>query len=172
MATTMNGLVREALLDAARNIIRRGSIHDLTIAGMAAEANYARPTAYRYFSHPRDVVYEIAETTMTKLFKSLDFESEDFAADYARAAVREFTSDPLVNRQVLLYAGVQSTEDAWLPGAIHPESVLAKQGFDSDSFIVALTYFRGAMYSWAAGFFTDEQFAAETERALSMRAAE
>ena len=172
MATTMNGLVREALLDAARNIIRRGSIHDLTIAGMAAEANYARPTAYRYFSHPRDVVYEIAETTMTKLFKSLDFESEDFATDYARAAVREFTSDPLVNRQVLLYAGVQSTEDAWLPGAIHPESVLAKQGFGSDAFMVALTYFRGAMYSWAAGFFTDEQFAAETERALSMRAAE
>ena len=125
MATTMNGLVREALLDAARNIIRRGSIHDLTIAGMAAEANYARPTAYRYFSHPRDVVYEIAETTMPKLFKSLDFESEDFATDYARAAVREITSDPLVNRQVLLYAGVQSTEDAWLPGAIHPESVLA-----------------------------------------------
>ena len=172
MATTMNGLVREALLDAARNIIRRGSIHDLTIAGMAAEANYARPTAYRYFSHPRDVVYAIAETTTTNLINRLDLETEDFAADYARAAVKVFTSDPLVNRQVLLYAGVQSTEEAWLPGAIHPESVLGKQGIVSDSFTVPLTYFRGAMYSWAAGFFSDEQFAAETERALSMRAAE
>ena len=174
MATTMNGLVRGALLDAARNIIRRGSIHDLTIAGMAAEANYARPTAYRYFSHPRDVVYAIAETTTTNLINRLDLETEDFAADYARAAVKVFTSDPLVNRQVLLYAGVQSTEDAWLPGGIHPESVLSNRGLDSDSdsFIVPLTYFRGAMYSWAAGFFTDEQFAAETERALSMRAAE
>ena len=114
MATTMNGLVRGALLDAARNIIRRGSIHDLTIAGMAAEANYARPTGYRYFSHPRDVVYAIAETTTTNLINRLDLKTEDFAADYARAAVKVFTSDPLVNRQVLLYAGVQSTEEAWL----------------------------------------------------------
>ena len=161
--------VLNELLDGARNIIRRGSIHDLTIAGMAEEAKYARPTAYRYFSYPRDVVYAIAEATMTKVIDGLDFDAEDFAVEYARAAVKEFTSDSAVNRQVILYAGVQSAEKAWIPPAILPESILDKQGLPADSFQVPLTYFRGAMFSWACGFFTNEQFAAEAERAQNLR---
>ena len=161
--------VLNGLLDGARNIIRRGSIHDLTIAAMAEEAGLARPTAYRYFSYPRDVVYAIADTTMTRVFKGLDFDSGDFAVEYARAAVKVFTSDSKVNRQVILYAGVQSAEKAWIPPAILPESILDKQGLPVDSFLVPLTYFRGAMFSWACGFFTDEQFAAEAERAQNMR---
>lgn len=161
-------LVRQELLHGARKIIRRGSIHDLTIAGMAKEAGLARPTAYRYFSHPRDVVYAIAEATMAKVFKRLNFDSENFAAEYGRAAVKVFTSDSKVNRQVILYAGVQSAEKAWIPSAILPESILDKQGLPVDEFLVSLTYFRGAMFSWACGFFTDEQFAEETERALAL----
>ena len=161
--------VLKELLDGARNIIRRGSIHDLTIAGMAEEAKYARPTAYRYFSYPRDVVYAIAEATMTKVIDGLDFDAEDFAVEYARAAVKEFTSDSAVNRQVILYAGVQSAEKAWIPPAILPESILDNQGLPADSFQVPLTYFRGAMFSWACGFLSDEQFTEETERAQNMR---
>ena len=74
-----------------------------------------------------------------------------------------------MNRQVLLYAGVQALDSSWLPEDIHPETMLRNAGMLDEEFFVPLTYFRGAMYSWAAGFITSEQFAAETERALSMR---
>ena len=163
-------LVRAGLLDGARSLLRRGLINDLTIAGIAEEAQYARPTAYRYFSKPQDVIYALAEQTMRRFYARLDLSARDFAAEYARQAVKEFTSDPKVNRQVLLYAGVQALDSSWLPEDIHPETFLRNAGFLDEEFFVPLTYFRGAMYSWAAGFFTDEQFSVETERALAMRA--
>ena len=161
-------LVKIELLDGARSILRRGSIHELTVARMAEEAGLARPTAYRYFSHPRDVVYAIAEATMRQFYARLNFDAVDFPGEYARQAVKEFTSDSTVNRQVILYAGVQSLDGRWLPDDIHPETFLRNAGIVDHNFLVPLTYFRGAMFSWAAGFFTDEQFAEETERALAL----
>ena len=162
-------LVRAGLLDGARSLLRKGLINDLTIAGVAEEAQYARPTAYRYFSKPQDVIYALAEQTMRRFYARLDFQADDFAAEYARQAVKEFTSDPKVNRQVLLYAGVQALDNQWLPSDIHPETFPRDAGIADDEFFVPLTYFRGAMYSWAAGFIDSERFAAETERALAMR---
>ncbi len=163
-------IVRAGLLDGARSFLRKELINDLTIAGIAEEAQYARPTAYRYFSKPQDVIYALADQTMRRFYARLDFQADDFAAEYARQAVKEFTSDPKVNRQVLLYAGVQALDSSWLPEDIHPETFLRNAGFLDEEFFVPLTYFRGAMYSWAAGFITSERFSVETERALAMRA--
>ena len=38
-------IVRAGLLDGARSFLRKELINDLTIAGIAEEAQYARPTA-------------------------------------------------------------------------------------------------------------------------------
>ena len=63
----MNGLVHEALLEAARSVLRTSSIYELTISKIAKEAGLARPTAYRYFSHPRDIINALTEELMREL---------------------------------------------------------------------------------------------------------
>ena len=171
MTSTTTNSVREALLDAARTLIRGSSIYELSIAKMAAEAGLARPTAYRYFSHPRDVVSAIAEETIYKIRSMIrERDSSQKPAAYARAAVKVFTADSSVNRQVILHSSVQAQDGKWVAQENTPESLFVDWGIDPHAARTSLTYFRGAMYSWAAGFFTDEQFAEETERALSMRA--
>ncbi len=170
MATKMNGLVREALLDAARTLLRSSSIYELSIAKIAAESGLARPTAYRYFSHPRDVVSALAEETVAEIRDLIrDTHPGRKPAAYARAAVKVLTADSSVNRQVILHSSVQAQDGKWIAQDNTPESLFFDWGVDLDTARTSLTYFRGAMYSWAAGFFTDEQFAKETERALSLR---
>ena len=170
MATTMNGLVREALLDAARTLLRSSSIYELSIAKIAAESGLARPTAYRYFSHPRDVINALAEESVAEIRDMIrDTDSWCKPAAYARAAVKVFTADSSVNRQVILHSSVQAQDGKWIAQENTPESLFVEWGIDPEGARTSLTYFRGAMYSWAAGYFTDEQFAEETERALSMR---
>ena len=170
MATKMNGLVREALLDAARTLLRSSSIYELSIAKIAAESGLARPTAYRYFSHPRDVVSALAEETVAGIrYLIRDTDPGRKPVAYARAAVKVLTADSSVNRQVILHSSVQAQDGKWIAQDNTPESLFFDWGVDLDTARTSLTYFRGAMYSWAAGFFTDEQFAEETERALSLR---
>jgi len=173
MTSATNNSVREALLHAARAIVRGSSIYELSIAKMAAEAGLARPTAYRYFSHPRDVVSAIAEETINEIRSMIrDCNYSEKPAAYARAAVRVFTADSRVNRQVILHSSVQAQDGKWIAQDNTPESLFVDWGIDPNVARTSLTYFRGAMYSWAAGFFTDEQFSEETERAISMRESE
>lgn len=47
---------REALLDAAREVLRSG--REVTISAVAQEARVSSATAYRYFSQPNDLVLE------------------------------------------------------------------------------------------------------------------
>ena len=168
MSSTMNGLVHEALLEAARSVLRTSSIYELTISKIAQEAGLARPTAYRYFSHPRDIINALLEELMRELEDgAVAIDDADPGAAYARTAVTLFTADSGVNRQILLLAGDPATGPC-TPAQLTPEAMLMKFGLSEDEFHVPLTYFRGALYSWAVGSFTDEQFAAETERAFSM----
>ena len=63
----MKSQVRKTLLAAARTLLRSASSYDLSVGKMAAEAGVARPTAYRYFSHPRDIVGALAEETLVEI---------------------------------------------------------------------------------------------------------
>jgi AcrR family transcriptional regulator len=149
-------------------VLRKSSIYELTISKIATEAGLARPTAYRYFSHPRDIVNALVEELMRDLEDAASEVGEaDSGAAYACTVVTLFTADSVVNRQILLLAGDPATGPC-IPEQLTPEAMLVKFGLPADEFHVPLTYFRGALYSWAVGSFTDEQFAAETERAFSM----
>lgn len=162
--------VREALLDAARTILRGSSIYELSIAKMAAEAGLARPTAYRYFSHPREVIRALADDTITEIRDLIrDVEPMKKAPAYALSAVQVLTSDSAVNRQVILHSSVQAQEGKWIAQDNTPESLFLGWGLQPETALLSLTYFRGAMYSWATGFFSDELFAEETKRAIAMR---
>ena len=165
MASTMNNLVRERLLEAARTLLRGSSIYELSIAKIAAESGLARPTAYRYFSHPREVIRALAE--IKDLIR--DVEPLKKAPAYAQSAVQVLTSDSAVNRQVILHSSVQAQDGKWIAQDNTPESLFLDWGVKPETALLSLTYFRGAMYSWATGFFTDEQFAEETKRAVLMR---
>ncbi len=170
MTSTTNRSVREALLDAARTILRGSSIYELSIAKIAAEAGLARPTAYRYFSHPREVIRTLADDTIAEIRDLVrDAEPLKKAPAYALSAVQVLTSDSAVNRQVILHSSVQAQEGKWIAQDNTPESLFLDWGLQPGTALLSLTYFRGAMYSWAAGFFTDEQFAEETKRAIAMR---
>ncbi len=166
----MKSQVRKTLLDAARTLLRSASIYDLSVGKMAAEAGVARPTAYRYFSHPRDVVGALAEETLVEIRNAIcDTQQPSKAAAYARAAVEILTSDSTVNRQVILHASVQARDGKWIAQTNTPEGLFAAWDMNSKEARISLTYFRGAMYSWATGFFSDKEFAEETERAIAMR---
>ena len=170
MKSTTTTSVREALLDAARTILRGSSIYELSIAKMAAEAGLARPTAYRYFSHPREVIRALADDTIAEIRDLVrDAEPLKKAPAYALSAVQVLTSDSAVNRQVILHSSVQAQAGKWIAQDNTPESLFLDWGLQPETALLPLTYFRGAMYSWAAGFFTDEQFAEETKRAIAMR---
>ena len=170
MTATMNNLVRERLLEAARTLLRGSSIYELSIAKIAAESGLARPTAYRYFSHPREVIRALADDTLAEIRDLIrDVEPLKKAPAYALSAVQVLTSDSAVNRQVILHSSVQAQEGKWIAQDKTPESLFLDWGIQPETALLSLTYFRGAMYSWATGFFTDEQFAEETKRAIAMR---
>ena len=170
MTSTTNRSVREALLDASRTILRGSSIYELSIAKIAAEAGLARPTAYRYFSHPREVIRALADDTITEIRDLIrDAEPLKKAPAYALSAVQVLTSDSAVNRQVILHSSVQAQEGKWIAQDNTPEGLFLDWGLQPETPLLSLTYFRGALYSWAAGFFSDEQFAEETKRAIAMR---
>ena len=162
-------LANEMILQSARVVLRKSSVFDLSIQSVVDESGLSRATVYRYYSTPSDLIAGLAVVTVDDIKEEMKSGLDAGpAAAYARAAVKVFTSDSVVNRQVVLHASVQSKDGKWVPQDNLPESLLANWGVDVDDARVGLTYFRGAMYSWACGFFTDEQFAEETERALAL----
>jgi AcrR family transcriptional regulator len=157
------------ILQSARDVLRKSSVFDLSIQSVVDESGLSRATVYRHYSTPSDLVAGLAAVTVEDIKEEMKSGLDAGpAAAYARAAVKVFTSDSAVNRQVVLHASVQSRDGKRVPQENLPESLLTTWGVDVDAALVGLTYFRGAMYSWACGFFTDEQLAQETERALSM----
>ncbi|HIF65315.1 MAG TPA: TetR/AcrR family transcriptional regulator [Acidimicrobiia bacterium] len=162
-------LANETILQSARAVLRKTSVFDLSIQSVVDQSGLSRATVYRHYSTPSDLIAGLAVLTVDDIKEEMKSGLDAGpAAAYARAAVKVLTSDSEVNRQVVLHASVQSKDGKWVPQGNLPESLLVKWGVDIDDAQVGLTYFRGAMYSWACGFFTDEQFAQEAERALSM----
>jgi AcrR family transcriptional regulator len=167
------------LLKAARQVLGSASINNMTMHAIIEVSGVSKAQVYRHFRTPNDVVADLAAELLRDINKELEARPEEFeeapAATYARAAVKVLTSDSVPNRQIILYGSVQHEDGKWVPAAglaaqgNAPETLFEKWGVELDDTLVALTYFRGAMYSWACGFFTDEMFAAETERSISMK---
>ena len=163
-------IVRAGLLDGAC-LLRKELINDLDYRRDIEEALSTPALPPTGISRkPQDVIYALADQTMRRNGCLSGLSLMTLQRGIRLASCQRIYFDPKVNRQVLLYVGVQALDSSWLPEDIHPETFLVTQGSSMKSSLFRSLHFRGAMYFWAAGFATDEQFAAETERALAMRA--
>ena len=170
---------RARIVDESRRVLR--SEHELTVKGLAQELNLSRVTVYSHFPTIQDILKALSNELLDELFSNLT----DAPAD-AREHLQELVSsalDLLVNDSVL----VRRLALATVPG----DSISDLLKNDLEALLISLveqidpplrpvttdpalsarimvTYFRGALYGWAAGFIDDETFALEVRRSSTL----
>ena len=161
---------RQHLLACARIILREGSIFDLTAISLAQQAGVTRQTVYRYFPSTETIFKALSDQVITQVYEDLRVanEGKDTLDHFVTKAMGVFTSDSLVIRQLALASALGRASGRWQQ--VDPEGILlqivsdmpeAKRPVSADPAISArmmITYFRGALYGWAAGFYSDEEF--------------
>ena len=170
---------RARLLAAARDIVRKDGAFGLTVAVVAGATGLTRTTVYRYFDGSSDMMYALSDETMQLIYArvaALDPTDRRYLDAYVKVAVEEFCSDSEVNRQTVLLSGTQRFRGEMAqvnPEVIVLENLRARQAqglLEVDDVELAAravaTYFRGALYGWASGFYTDEEFATEVARSI------
>ena len=170
---------RSQILDAARDIIRDNGVFSLSVVAVAEATGLTRTSVYRYFDGPPAMVEALAEETVGRIYAriaDLDVAGSRSLDGYGRATVEEDCNDSEVNRQTVLLAGAQRFSDELVdPEVIVLENLRARQAqglveFDDVELAarVIVTYFRGALYGWASGLYTDEEFAVEVARSTDV----
>ena len=173
---------RQHLLECARIILREGSIFDLTAISLADQAGVTRQTVYRYFPNTETIFKALSDLVITQVYEDLQIpsEGEDTLNHFVTKAMAVFTADSIVIRQLALASALGRASGRWQQ--VDPEGILVQIVSDmpeelrpvsADPAISArmmITYFRGALYSWAAGFYSDEEF--ETQVRLASRLTE
>ena len=166
------------LLLAARQILQSGNMFDLTIQRLASEAGVSRQTVYRYFPQTQDVFRALSDSVITQIYSNLpDIPVSDpsYVPAFVDVALSVFCADAEVVRVLVLTSAIGRASGGWVQ--VDPEGVLASalaalpsehRPVSSDPKVAArvlITYFRGALYGWAAGFLTDVEFAQEVRKA-------
>jgi len=172
---------RSQILEAARGIIRDQGVLELSVVAVTEVTELTRTTIYRYFDGPNEMVFALSDETMQRIYAridALDPTDPRYLDTYSKVTVEEFCSDSVVNRQAILLASTQRFhgELASLnPEVIILENLRTRQAsglLEVDDVELAaravVTYFRGALYGWAAGFYTDEEFATEVARSIEV----
>lgn len=161
---------REQLLASAREILREGSIFDLTAMSLGNKAEVTRQTVYRYFPTTEAIFKALSNTVISDVYNNLKIPSDsDSPLDhFVTRAIDVFTADSAVIRQLTLASAMGRATGSW--HQVDPEEILLKVVADmpedqrpvsKDPAVAArimITYFRGALYGWAAGFYSDEEF--------------
>ena len=161
---------REHLLECAKVILRKGSIFELTAISLAHQAGVTRQTVYRYLPNTEAIFKALSDQVITQVYKNLQVPnpSGDTLDHFVTKAIGVFVADSLVIRQLALASALGRASGRWQQ--VDPESILvqivsdmpeAKRPVSADPAISArmmITYFRGALYGWAAGFYSDEEF--------------
>jgi AcrR family transcriptional regulator len=161
---------RQHLLECSRVILREGSIFDLTAISLADQAGVTRQTVYRYFPNTESIFKALSNLVITQVYEDLQLPSENEAAldHFVTKAIGVFVSDSKVIRQLVLASALGRASGNW--HQVDPEEILLKVVSDmpadkrpvsTDPAVSArmmITYFRGALYGWAAGFYSDEEF--------------
>lgn len=161
---------REHLLEGARIILRKGSIFDLTAISLGDQAGVTRQTVYRYFPNTEAIFKALSDQVITQVYEDLQIptESEDALDHFVTKAIGVFVADSTVIRQLALASALGRASGRW--HQVDPEDILVKVISDMPedkrpvsadpavSARIMITYFRGALYGWAAGFYSDEEF--------------
>ena len=161
---------RELLLESARTILRSGSLFDLTAISLGNQSGMTRQTVYRYFPNTESIFKALSDQVITQVYEDLQLpsESEDALDHFVTKAIGVFVSDSMVIRQLVLASALGRASGNW--HQVDPEEILLKVVSDmpaenrpvsTDPAVSArmmITDFRGALYGWAAGFYSDEEF--------------
>ena len=161
---------RELLLESARTILRSGSLFDLTAISLGNQSGVTRQTVYRYFPNTESIFKALSDQVITQVYEDLQLPSknEDALDHFVTKAIGVFVSDSMVIRQLVLASALGRASGNW--HQVDPEEILLKVVSDmpaenrpvsTDPAVSArmmITYFRGALYGWAAGFYSDEEF--------------
>ena len=167
------------ILEAARSALRNGTLLDVTILSIAKELGVSRPTIYRYFPKVEDLLRALSDEIIHEIYDNLpDLPMTDpqFLDDYVSLSIDVFLKDPGVTRNLVLASAIGRASGTWYQ--VDPEGILRqvmeqrqrelRSGSEdpADAARMIVTYFRGALYGWAAGFLTDDEFKVEVRRAI------
>ena len=161
---------RELLLESARTILRDGSLFDLTAISLGYQSGVTRQTVYRYFPNTESIFKALSDDVINAVYEDLHLPSdkEDALDHFVTKAIAVFVSDSAVIRQLVLASAMGRATGSWRQ--VDPEDILLavvtdipeeQRPVSKDPAVSArmmITYFRGALYGWAAGFYSDEEF--------------
>ena len=161
---------RELLLESARTILRDGSLFDLTAISLGYQSGVTRQTVYRYFPNTESIFKALSDDVINAVYEDLQLPSdkEDALDHFVTKAIAVFVSDSAVIRQLVLASAMGRATGSWRQ--VDPEDILLavvteipeeQRPVSKDPAVSArmmITYFRGALYGWAAGFYSDEEF--------------
>ena len=161
---------RELLLESARTILRDGSLFDLTAISLGHQSGVTRQTVYRYFPNTESIFKALSDDVINAVYQDLQLpsEKEDALDHFVTKAIAVFVSDSAVIRQLVLASAMGRATGSWRQ--VDPEDILLavvtdiaeeQRPVSKDPAVSArmmITYFRGALYGWAAGFYSDEEF--------------
>lgn len=170
--------MRTRILECARHIVREGTMFDLTMQRLAAAAGVSRQTIYRHFPAVQDVFRALSDEVITQIYSNLPdlpLDDPNYMAEFVQVAVNVFCADSQVVRVLVLTSAIGRASGDWVQ--VDPEQVLlsvltampaAHRPVSRDPKVAArvlITYFRGALYGWAAGFLNDSEFEQEVRKA-------
>ena len=170
--------MRTRILECARHIVREGTMFDLTMQRLASDAGVSRQTIYRYFPAVQDVFRALSDEVITQIYSNLPdlpLDDPNYMAEFVQVAVNVFCADSQVVRVLVLTSAIGRASGDWVQ--VDPEQVLlsaltampaAHRPVSRDPKVAArvlITYFRGALYGWAAGFLNDSEFEQEVRKA-------
>ena len=161
---------RDLLLESARTILRDGSLFDLTAISLGHQSGVTRQTVYRYFPNTESIFKALSDSVINAVYEDLQLpsETENALNHFVRKAIAVFVSDSAVIRQLVLASAMGRATGSWRQ--VDPEEILLavvtdmpveQRPVSKDPAVSArmmITYFRGALYGWAAGFYSDEEF--------------
>ena len=161
---------RDLLLESARTILRDGSLFDLTAISLGHQSGVTRQTVYRYFPNTESIFKALSDSVINAVYEDLQLpsETENALNHFVTKAIAVFVSDSAVIRQLVLASAMGRATGSWRQ--VDPEEILLAVVTDMPaeqrpvskdpavSARIMITYFRGALYGWAAGFYSDEEF--------------
>jgi AcrR family transcriptional regulator len=172
---------RARILDQSRLILRSNTNLDLTVQRLATELNLSRPTIYHHFPTVHDILQTLSNDLIDELFSNLPdvaVNERSYLEKFVSKMLDLFISDSHLVRNLVLAAVLGNSVSGLFKGDLEALLVDLLRQLDpeirpvnSDPELAARvmsTYFRGALYGWAAGFIDDETFATEVRRASTL----
>lgn len=157
---------------------------DLTMQRLAADVGLSRQTIYRYFPTVQEIFRALSDEVISEIYSNLPdlpLSDPDYMSAFVDVALSVFCADSEVVRVLVLTSAIGRATGDWVQ--VDPEEVLSSalsaaspehRRVSRDPEVAArilVTYFRGSLYGWAAGFLSDTDFAQEVRKAGSLTVA-